>query len=78
MAETYPLQILIASLAGWLNRRQGEVLDYLIEESRVPRRAASPLLAGSLRTGRTLADGGRVGDVCAGRGGALSAGGRAG
>ena len=29
MAEIYPLQILIASLAGWMNRRQGEVLEYL-------------------------------------------------
>ena len=35
MAEIYPLQILLTSLAGWLNRRQGEVLDYLIEENRV-------------------------------------------
>ena len=31
MAEMYPLQILLASLAGWMNRRQGEVLEYLIE-----------------------------------------------
>ena len=35
MAEIYPLQILIASLAGWMNRRQAEVLEYLIEENRV-------------------------------------------
>ena len=35
MAEIYPLQVLLASLAGWLNRRQGEVLDYLVEENRV-------------------------------------------
>ena len=35
MAEIYPLQILIASLAGWMNRRQSEVLEYLIEENRV-------------------------------------------
>ena len=35
MAEIYPLQLLIASLAGWMNRRQGEVLEYLIEENRV-------------------------------------------
>ena len=35
MAEIYPLQILIASLAGWMNRRQAEVLEYLIEEKRV-------------------------------------------
>ena len=37
MAEIYPLHILIASLAGWINRRQGEVLEYLIEENRVPK-----------------------------------------
>ena len=35
MAEIYPLQVLLASLAGWINRRQGEVLDYLVEENRV-------------------------------------------
>ena len=35
MAEIYPLQVLITSLAGWMNRRQGEVLEYLIEENRV-------------------------------------------
>jgi hypothetical protein len=33
--QIYPLQILIASLAGWMNRRQAEVLEYLIEENRV-------------------------------------------
>ena len=27
MAQFYPLQILIASLAGLINRRQGEVLE---------------------------------------------------
>jgi putative transposase len=35
MAHIYPLQILIASLAGLINRRQAEVLEYLIEENRV-------------------------------------------
>jgi len=35
MAEIYPLQLLLASLAGWLNHRQGDVLAYLIEENRV-------------------------------------------
>ena len=35
MAEIYPLQLLIASVAGWMNQRQGEVLEYLIEENRV-------------------------------------------
>jgi len=37
MAHIYPLQILIASLAGLINRRQAEVLEYLIEENRVLR-----------------------------------------
>ena len=35
MAEIYPLHVLIASLAGWMNRRQADVLEYLIEENRV-------------------------------------------
>ncbi|MFT5049212.1 MAG: putative transposase [Chlamydiales bacterium] len=35
MAHIYPLHILIASLAGLINRRQAEVLEYLIEENRV-------------------------------------------
>ena len=35
MADIYPLQVLLASLSGWMNRQQGEVLEYLIEENRV-------------------------------------------
>ena len=35
IAHIYPLHILIASLAGLLNRRHTEVLEYLIEENRV-------------------------------------------
>ena len=35
MAHIYPLRILVASLAGLLNRRQTEVLEYLIEGNRV-------------------------------------------
>ena len=35
MAQIYPLHILIASLAGLMNRQQGEILVYLIEENRV-------------------------------------------
>ena len=35
MAQISPLHILIASLAGLVNRRQAEVLEYLIEENRV-------------------------------------------
>ena len=37
MAQIYPLHILIASLAGLMNRQQAEVLEYLIEENRVLR-----------------------------------------
>ena len=35
MAEIYPLQILLSSLAGWMNRQQGEILECLIEANRV-------------------------------------------
>ena len=35
MAQIHPLHILIASFAGWMNRHQAEVLEYLIEENRV-------------------------------------------
>jgi hypothetical protein len=34
MAEIYPLQVLLATVAGWMNRRQGEINEYLIEENR--------------------------------------------
>ena len=37
MARIYLLQLLIASLAGLMNRRRGEVLQYLFEENRVLR-----------------------------------------
>ena len=35
MAQIYPLHILIASLAGLMNRQQADVLEYLVEENRV-------------------------------------------
>ena len=35
MAELYPLRVLLASLAGFVNRHQAEVLEYLVEENRV-------------------------------------------
>ena len=31
----HPFHLLIISLAGWLNRHQQAVIDYLIEENRV-------------------------------------------
>ena len=33
--DIYPLQVLLASLAGWLNRHQQDVIAYLVEENRV-------------------------------------------
>ncbi len=30
-----PLQLLLATFAGWVNRQQAQVIDYLVEENRV-------------------------------------------
>ena len=30
-----PLRLLLVTLAGWVNRHQQEVIDYLVEENRV-------------------------------------------
>ncbi|MFT5154104.1 MAG: hypothetical protein ACI841_004111 [Planctomycetota bacterium] len=38
MLHLYPLHILVASLAGLLNRRQAEVFECLVEENSVPRK----------------------------------------
>ena len=32
-----PLQFLLMLMAGWVNRRQVDVIDYLLEENRVLR-----------------------------------------
>jgi hypothetical protein len=34
-ADLYPLQMLLVTLAGWVNRHQQYVIDYLVEENRV-------------------------------------------
>jgi transposase InsO family protein len=34
-AETYPLQVLLLTVAGWVNRHQVGVIEYLVEENRV-------------------------------------------
>ena len=34
-ADTYPLQVLLWTFSGWLNRHQEDVIAYLIEENRV-------------------------------------------
>ena len=33
--ETFPLRFFLLMLAGWVNRHQTEVIDYLKEENRV-------------------------------------------
>jgi len=35
MIETFPLRFLLIVLAGWVNRHQLEVIDYLREENRI-------------------------------------------
>lgn len=34
-ANVYPLQVLLVTLAGWINRHQQHVIEYLVEENRV-------------------------------------------
>jgi len=34
-ADLYPLQVLLVTLAGWVNRHQPHVIEYLLEENRV-------------------------------------------
>ncbi len=35
MPDFFPLQLLLATFAGWVNRDQAKVIDYLREENRV-------------------------------------------
>ena len=35
MPNIFPLQFLLATCSGWVNRQQGQVADYLIEGNRV-------------------------------------------
>ncbi len=37
MHDFFPLQLLLATFAGWINREQAQVLAYLVEENRVLR-----------------------------------------
>ena len=36
-AATFPLQMLLLTVAGWVNRHQQDVIAYLVEENRVLR-----------------------------------------
>ncbi len=35
MPHFFPLQLLLATFAGWVNREQTQVVAYLVEENRV-------------------------------------------
>jgi hypothetical protein len=35
MPDFFPLQLLLATFGGWVNRHQADAIDYLIEENRV-------------------------------------------
>ena len=35
MPHFFPLQLLLATFAGWVNREQAQVVAYLVEENRV-------------------------------------------
>ena len=35
MPDLFPLQLLLATFAGWVNRHQAQAIDYLVEENRV-------------------------------------------
>jgi len=37
MAELSPLRLLLVTLAGWVNRHQQQVIEYLVEENRILR-----------------------------------------
>jgi hypothetical protein len=35
ISDLYPLQVLLVTIAGWLNRHQQHVIEYVMEENRV-------------------------------------------
>ena len=35
MPDSFTLQLLLATFAGWVNRHQTQAIDYLVEENRV-------------------------------------------
>ena len=49
MSDCLPLQLLLATFAGWGNRRQAQVIDYLVGENRVLNdQLACPVISRSL------------------------------
>jgi hypothetical protein len=60
-ADVYPLQVLLVALAGWVNRHQQHVIEYLVEENRVLKEQVKGAASGSPTTSadasrRKLAD----------------------
>ena len=53
-----PLQVLLLTLAGWVNRHQQHVIDYLIEENRILKEGAPPSAGPDLITPGPLPLGG--------------------
>ena len=45
-ADVYLLQVLLVTLAGWVNRHQQDVIEYLIEETVSSRRSGRGLASG--------------------------------
>ena len=45
-ADGYPLQVLLVTLAGWVNRHQQRVIEYLVDENRVLGRHSNRVLHG--------------------------------
>ena len=61
MSTFHPWQFVLVTVAGWINRHQQDVIDYLIEENRVLLSATNPLATpwrlrddGAQRRGETV------------------------
>ena len=42
-ADLYPLQVLLVTLAGWVNRHQQHVIEYLVDRGRSFRTLRDPV-----------------------------------
>ncbi len=38
LADTYPIQVLLMTFSGLVNRHQANVIAYLVEENRLPKK----------------------------------------
>jgi len=62
-ADFYPLQILLFTISGWVNRRQQDMIAYLVEENRVLKEQSKgrERLGGLLKRWRLAAKARRLG-----------------